>query len=136
MELKGVLTHLSWTDHIGLLRWRRAGRLTWHSAPATPHSGSILGASLLLPKSSSGYRLQYYMAVHDTDGIQVVSAGSASEPLELVVAASKRPSLVKRWWLWVAVGAVVVAGATVGIVALSSEQAPKGNMQPGVIQLP
>ena len=137
VEIKGVLTNLPWADHIGLLRWRRGGKLTWHSSPASPRSESILGASFLLPKSTTPYTLQYYMAVHDTDGIQVISAGSASEPLQLQVLAGKSSStLARKWWLWVAVGAVVVAGATVGIVALSSQDAPKGNMKPGVIQLP
>ncbi len=137
VDIKGVLTDFVWADHIGLLRWRRAGKLTWHSASATAQSGSILAARLLLPRSPTAYRLEYYMAVHDTDGIQVVSAGSASEPLSLQVEAGKRSfSLARKWWFWTAVGAVVVAGATVGIVALSSQEAPKGNMQPGVIRLP
>lgn len=136
VTIMAVLNDFTWSGHIGLLRWRRAGKLTWHSTPATPESGSILKASPLLPKASSAYRLEYYMAVHDTDGIQVISGGSASEPLALEVSAARRSSLARRWWIWVAVGAVVVAGATVGIVTLSSEEAPKGNMRPGVIQLP
>lgn len=136
LTVKGVLSDFTWAGHIGLLRWRRAGKLTWHSTTATPEGGAILAASLLLPKSSSAYRLEYYMAVHDTDGIQVISGGTASEPLALEVSAARSSSLARRWWIWVAVGAVVVAGATVGIVTLGSEEAPKGNMRPGVIQLP
>lgn len=136
VKIKAALANLRWADHIGLLRWRRSGETSWQSTPARPE-GSALAANLLLPKSSSGYRVQYYMAVHDTDGIQVIAAGSAGAPQELAVRAAKSSSsLLRSWWLWTAVGVVVVAGATVGIVALASQDAPRGNMQPGVIQLP
>ncbi len=135
VKIKATLANLRWADHIGLLRWRKTGETSWRSTPARPE-GAALSANLLLPRSSSGYRLEYYMAIHDTDGIQVIAAGSSSTPEEMTVKGKSSSSLVRSWWLWTAVGLVVVAGATVGIVALASQEAPRGNMHPGVIQLP
>lgn len=137
LSITAVLTGLRWSGHLALLRWRRQGQLTWRSTPVALHQSSILRASLLLPESVSGYRLQYYMAIHDADGVQVVSAATAQQPRTLQVAGVTRSRpLVKRWWFWVAVGVVVVGGATAGIVVLSSEDAPRGNMKPGIVQLP
>ena len=137
--LRASMRGVRWQGHRALLRWRRGGELTWQAVRARRQGGDKIQAALLLPASGRAYMLEYYLELLDAKGRRVATAGQPGRPLSARVAATRRASggtsLVRKWWFWVAVGAVVVGGTTAGIVALSNEEAPRGNLQPGVVRL-
>jgi hypothetical protein len=116
-----------------LLRWRRAGLLTYRTVEMEG-AGPLL-ARFTLPRDSTAYQLEYYIEARDRGGNTVARVGSPEEPLRVTVAGTPRRAqpFYKKWWFWTAVGAVVVGGVTATAVVLGTESAPVGNL--GQVQL-
>lgn len=116
-----------------LLRWRRAGLLTYRTVEMEG-TGPLL-ARFTLPQDSTAYKLEYYIEARDRGGNTVARVGSPEEPLRVTVAGTPRRArpFYKRWWFWTAVGAVVVGGVTATAIVLGTESAPVGNL--GQVQL-
>jgi hypothetical protein len=90
-----------------------------------------------LPAATERGNLELYAEGRDAEGRVVARAGEPLVPLVLPVRERDDVPLRRRPWLWVAVGAVVVA-ATVGvaIAAAGRETAPNGTLPPGQVSLP
>lgn len=90
-----------------------------------------------LPAATERGNLELYAEGRDAEGRVVARAGEPLVPLVLPVRERDDVPVWKRPWLWVVVGAVVVA-STVGIAvaATSRETAPNGTLPPGQITLP
>jgi len=121
-----------------ILRWRRAGLLTYSTERM--QGAQQLLARFILPEDSSAYRLEYYIEARSAAGHAVGRVGSPEEPLQIKVAgitgtAATGKPIYKRWWFWTAVGVVVLGGVTAGIVAGSSDSAPPGSLEPNPVQL-
>ncbi len=119
-----------------VVRWRRAGLLSYASV-SMRREGTNLTATFLAPTDTAGYQLEYYLEARDPGGHVLSRVGSPDQPL--VIAATGVPArtepLVRKWWFWTAIGAVVVGGLTAGIVAGVRETAPDGNLDPKRIRL-
>lgn len=82
-----------------------------------------------LPPSASSYQVEYYFEVADAAQRRLAGRGDSFNPLVFqvapaagtVAAASERP-WYKSPWLWVAVGAVVVAGTAGAVVYATAEE--------------
>ncbi len=120
-----------------MLRWRSPAETSWQGQPMI-RKGADLTARFTLPSSPRAYQLRYLVEVRDSSGNLLTRSGTEQQPLTAEVAAGTRvaPKPVwKRWWFWTVIGTVVVGGVTAGAIVLSSESAPQGNLQPGVVQL-
>ncbi|HEX2874767.1 MAG TPA: PEGA domain-containing protein [Polyangiaceae bacterium] len=61
---------------------------------------------------------------------------AAGEARTVDVALESRPGLLQKWWFWAGIGAVA-AGATLSVVALTTERAPSsGSIPPGMVSAP
>ncbi len=91
-----------------------------------------------IPSRAADYTLELYVTALGPTGSELRTAGDAAHPLLVTVRASREPTLIvdntaattaivgsvpprkgpnpilKKWWLWTAVGAVVVVGAALG----------------------
>jgi len=119
-----------------LVRWRRAGLLSYASV-AMRRDGPSLLASFLAPADTASYQLEYCLEVREPGGHVVARVGSPDRPLQIPVSgvAVRSDPLFRRWWLWTAIGVAVVGGLTAGIVAGTRETAPDGNLEPKRIRL-
>jgi tetratricopeptide (TPR) repeat protein len=111
------------------LRWRRAGLLTFESAPMT-RNGQQLFVRFLLPADAAGYKLEYYIEARDRRGPGVTRIASPEQPMVVVVGGTPRPpqSILRRWWLWAIVGVAVAGAITAGAVAGSIDRVPEGRL--------
>jgi hypothetical protein len=82
-----------------------------------------------LPASASAYEVEYYFEVADAAQRRLAGRGDAFNPLVFqvtsasgAVASSGERPWYKSPWLWVAVGAVVVAGTAGAVVYATSEE--------------
>jgi hypothetical protein len=63
----------------------------------------------------------------------VVNAGDKKQ---ISIELKEKTSLVKRWWFWASIGAVVVGGAVVTSALIIERPAGEGDFQPGKIAAP
>jgi uncharacterized membrane protein YecN with MAPEG domain len=119
-----------------VLRWRRAGLLTYRTV-FLRGGGRRLGR-FILPPDAADYTLEYYVEARDKGGNTVARVGSPERPLSLSVkgTGAPPPPVYKRWWFWTLIGAAVAGGITTGVLALTAEKAPEGNLPPGQVRLP
>jgi hypothetical protein len=120
-----------------VLGWRRRGLLTY-SVESMERRGPRLLARFLLPQDSASYRVEYYLEARDAAGNAVARVGSPERPLLVTVegvAVRAQSSVLRKWWLWTIIGAVVVGGVTAGVVASTVDRAPDGNLPPGRLEL-
>jgi len=120
-----------------MLRWRTSLETTWRGVKMT-RRGLSLSARIQLPSGEQGYRLLYQIVIRSGAGNLLARAGTRDRPLSLDVAPGQSPSerpVWKRWWFWTVIGAVVVGSVSAGVVLLSRDGAPHGNLEPGVVQL-
>ncbi|PTL82434.1 hypothetical protein [Vitiosangium sp. GDMCC 1.1324] len=116
------------------LFYRRAGAQAYSSVDFTRdrtnkerYSATI--PAYELPATASAYEVEYYFEVADAAQRRLAGRGDAFNPLVFQVAphqgavasASERP-WYKSPWLWVAVGAVAVAGTAGAVVYATSEE--------------
>ena len=113
-----------------VIRWRRAGLLTYRQARAKVR-GRQRVAAFLLPEDRESYRLEYYVEARGGSGHAVARLGSPGHPLSLKVEGSqgrrRSEPVYKRWWFWTAIG-VAVVGGTVAAIAASRKAAPEGSL--------
>jgi hypothetical protein len=116
------------------LFYRRAGAQAYSSVDFTrdrtnKERYSATLPAYELPTTSSAYEVEYYFEVADAAQRRLAGRGDAFNPLVFQVAPS--PGAVaapgaRPWykspWLWVAVGAVVVAGTAGAVVYATAEQ--------------
>jgi tetratricopeptide (TPR) repeat protein len=106
--------------------FRQIGQIRYQSLDLSRREGNhfvgtIPGAELM--RRVEDYLLEYYLAVTDPMGEVLARVGSEEKPLTMrvVLVASPPPKGAtlgspppwyrRHWWIWVAVGAVVVGGA-------------------------
>lgn len=112
-----------------VVRWRRAGLLTYRDVRARKRERSWV-AAFLLPRDSVDYQLEYYIEGRSKAGHALARLGSPGHPLTLAVSgvrSERSAPLYKRWWFWTAIGAAVVGG-TVAAFVLFRERAPEGSL--------
>jgi hypothetical protein len=88
-----------------------------------------------LPANRAAYEVEYYFEVADAAQRRLAGRGDAFNPLifqvapeqEAVATVSERP-WYKSPWLWVAVGAVAVAGTAGAVVYATSEERGRVNI--------
>ena len=106
-------------SHVAAARIRIDDRLL---GLAPVEAGLVAGAHRIVAESD-GY---------DDASTQVVLG--AGEKREAWLDPTGRPAFYARWWFWTAVG-VVVAGAVVTYVALTTDRAtPSGSYSPGIVR--
>ncbi len=116
----------------GVVEWRWHGDANWREAPLR-HDGELLRADVTVDHAGA---LEYYAEGRAASG--ALSAGTASEPLELPVAFETRHDLVavgppppsrgrRLWWLWTGLGAVGAAGLGVGLYFALRPQSSTAN---------
>jgi hypothetical protein len=120
-----------------VLRWRRAGLLTYRTVFLRGAAGRLLGR-FGLPEDPADYKLEYYIEARDKGGNTVARVGSPEQPLSISVKGTgpPPPPVYKRWWFWTLIGAAVAGGVTAGALVLTAEKAPEGNLPPHQVQLP
>jgi len=121
---------------------RGAGDEQWTVTTST-RDGSSFRATL--PARDAPDELEVYAEGRDARDRVVARAGEPFTPLGITIrgvtgAGGTRDgegSIWSRWWFWTIVGAVV-AGATVGIVLVTTggAEAPIGSLPPGRVELP
>lgn len=74
--------------------------------------------------------------------VTLVEVAVAPEPIPQRAPATEEPAgelnIAEQWWFWVVIGAIVVTGVTIGIVAGTSSSGPSavsGNLTPGVLEV-
>jgi hypothetical protein len=122
--------------HEVALLWRRQGLLGWATQPMRGEGGRW-HVTLLTPRESNDYALEYYLEARDEQGRVVARLASPEVPLSVPVrgAPQLREAWYKRWYVWAAVAAVVVGATIGGVVAGTVERAPAGTLPPGRISL-
>lgn len=116
------------------LFYRRAGAQAYSSVDFTRDRGqkeryTATLPAYELPATASAYEVEYYFEVADAAQRRLAGRGDAFNPLVFQVApeqgavasAGERP-WYKSPWLWVAVGAVAVAGTAGAVVYATSEE--------------
>ncbi len=48
----------------------------------------------------------------------------------------RRPSVWRKWWFWVSIGAATVAGATLAVILTTEKSPGEGDIPPGTIKVP
>jgi hypothetical protein len=111
------------------LRARRQGLLTFDAKHMRREDEGRFRLTYAPPRDSTDYVLEYYLEARDGKGQVVARVGSPEKPVTLPVQGVTLPNpWFKRWYVWAAVGAVVVA-VVVGVsVAETAEKAPPGTL--------
>lgn len=80
---------------------------------------SVVIPALAVPPDEKGYNLEYFIRAVDRWEGTLDEEGSAKKPLELQVtpADSSAGGVPGGWWLWAAIGAAVIGGVTLAVVA-------------------
>jgi tetratricopeptide (TPR) repeat protein len=118
------------------LAWRRQGLLTYASEAMSGEAGRWR-LKFAPPRETNDYALEYYLEARDGHGRVVARVASPEAPLVLPVRGAPLPPALwyKRWYVWAAVGVVVVGATIGGIVAGTTEHAPAGTLPPGRVSL-
>jgi tetratricopeptide (TPR) repeat protein len=118
------------------LRVRRQGLLTWDARHMRREEEGRFRLTYSPPRDAADYVLEYYLEARDAQGHVVARVASPERPIALVVKGVLMATpWFKRWYVWAAVGAAVVAvGVGVG-VAESAQHAPAGSLPPGKVDL-
>ncbi|MCC6747350.1 MAG: hypothetical protein IT371_06805 [Deltaproteobacteria bacterium] len=123
----------------GVLWWRRVGGGAYAELRLALDARRLTGA-FLLPEDESAYTVEYYVEVRGKDGVVLARVGEPQRPLVVQArglgAGEVRRPVYKRWWFWTALGVAAAGGATAAAVLLGQRSAPRGNLEPGIIQLP
>lgn len=80
---------------------------------------SVVIPALAVPPDEKGYTLEYFIRAVDRWEGTLDEEGSAKKPLELRVLPQDTSAgdLVSTWWFWTAIGAAVVGGVAIAVVA-------------------
>jgi hypothetical protein len=124
---------------IALIARDRAGVLTVRSAVPGAHvfvDGTPLGASPAEAPLEAGTHTVRVQA-KGYDDVQTTVVLGTGEHKELPLDPTKPPGILSKWWFWTGVG-VVLAGAVVTTIALTTEKAPGTGdaFQPGKVSGP
>ena len=93
--------------------------------------GNAPSESFLLPGS---HRVQVSAPGYDDSEITVVLEVGERKPVTVLL--KEETPVYKRWWLWTAVGAVVVTGVVLGVAYTTGGAASTGDIAPGQISAP
>ena len=80
---------------------------------------SVVIPALAVPPDEKGYKLEYFIRAVDRWEGTLDEEGTAERPLELAVdpADAGGGSIASSWWLWTAIGAAVIGGVALAVVA-------------------
>lgn len=80
---------------------------------------SVVIPALAVPPDEKGYKLEYFIRAVDRWEGTLDEEGSSKKPLELKVlpADTSAGGVIGSWWLWAAIGAAVIGGVTLAVVA-------------------
>lgn len=115
--------------------FRSAGVLSYTAQQLSPIEPGRYEGQILPPAEPAAWTLEYYVEARAGTNVRG-RFGDPLRPLSLSVeaaAAATTPAWYQRWWVWTAVGAVVIGGVVVGVTSRGSP-APPGTLGP-VIQL-
>jgi hypothetical protein len=123
---------------ISLVARDRAGVLTVRSSVGGAHvfvDGAAMGVPPAeAPLEAGAHAVRVHADGYDDAQTSVVLG--VGEHKEVTVDPSKAPGVLSKWWFWTGVG-VVVAGAVVTTIALTTEKSPgTGDFQPGRVSGP
>jgi tetratricopeptide (TPR) repeat protein len=125
VSLHAEILHLR-PEHRAQVFFRQIGQIQYQSLDFTRREGSHFVATIPgaeLKRRVDDYLLEYYLAVTDAIGEVLARVGSEDKPLTMRVVLITRPSpkqatveppppwYRRHWWIWVAVGVVVVGSA-------------------------
>lgn len=80
---------------------------------------SVVIPALSVPPDEKGYKMEYFVRAVDRWEGTLIEIGSARQPNKFGVApASSDAGLLEKWWFWTAVGAAVIGGGTLLVLAL------------------
>jgi tetratricopeptide (TPR) repeat protein len=117
-------------EHRARIFYRRIGQIRFESIDLIRRSGNRYVATIpgtALMREGADYLVEYYLAVTDALGETVARVASDEKPLHFRVLVVNRrqggnlgetpPWYRRYWWIWVAVGIVVVGGTVGGLAA-------------------
>ncbi|RMH44917.1 MAG: hypothetical protein D6689_01220 [Deltaproteobacteria bacterium] len=119
-----------------VVMWRRRGELDYDDVAARRIKGDLWRARIPLPPSPLGYRIDYYIEARDLAGGAIGRVGGPETPLSLTVDPGEPPRRTpwyRRWY--VVAGGAVLVGIGAALVLTSGESAPRGTLEPGVLEL-
>jgi tetratricopeptide (TPR) repeat protein len=97
--------------------------------------GRAVGATPIeIDLSPRSHRLEAERDGYDKLTTTVVIEAGKSRTVDLTLAESS--SVLGKWWFWTGVGAAVVTGAVVVVLATREGDAPAGTIQPGTVSAP
>jgi tetratricopeptide (TPR) repeat protein len=125
VTLKATIANLR-PEHRARVHYRRIGQLRYETVNLARREGDHFVATIpgtSLAPQATDYLVEYYLSVTDALGEVVARAGSEERPFTLRVVAPARPAAPvpaldqapswhrRYFWVWLAVGVVVVGGA-------------------------
>ncbi len=100
--------------------FRRAGVKVYTVVSARADDNvSVVVPALAVPAEEKGYEMEYFIRAVDRWEGTLSEQGTAKQPLQFKVAPGdlSSGSLASKWWFWTALGAVVLGGVALGVVA-------------------